>query len=324
MKNRAFWIDNLRAFIIILVVAHHVAMAYRPNGYFNKAAYLFSSWVIVDNQQWIGMERFIYFNDIIFMALMFFISGLFVTTSLKKKGIKTFLHDRFNRLFVTFMVGASVLMLIAHYPSYVVAHGEFNIKNYIVDFFTVEYWSSGSAWFIWVLFIFNLIFAIIYNYIKRWWDKLSNILLFFKDKPLLLFIAWFALTWILYVPMRIKLGGYTWTGYGPFDFQKSTMLMYFGYFLLGTIFGNISQEKGQFSDTFSFMKKWQVWTVLCLFLYVLLLLLDNQSIGNPLKQFVESYNLSSTTSHAIYCTFYVATCTLGCLAYLTIFRCLIN
>jgi peptidoglycan/LPS O-acetylase OafA/YrhL len=125
-------------------------------------------------------------------------------------------------------------------------------------------------------------------------------------------------------------GGYTWAGYGPshglgpFHFQESTLLMYFGYFLLGTIFGNISLEKGLFSDTFSFMKKWQVWTGLCLFMYVLLLLIDNPSVGNPLNQFVQANNLSGTTAHAIYCTFYVATCTLGCLAYLTIFRGLVN
>ena len=324
MKNRAYWIDNLRAFVIILVVAHHAALAYRTNAFFNKAAYIFSSWAIVDDQRWIGMERFIYFNDIIFMALMFFISGLFVTTSLKRKGTKAFLHDRFNRLFVTFMVGASVLMLIAHYPSYTVAHGDFNIKNYIVDFFTVEYWPSGSAWFIWVLFLFNLIFALLYNFLKELWDKLSNILLFFKDKPLLLFITLFTLTWILYVPMRLNLGAYVWTGYGPFDFQKSTLLMYFGYFLLGTIFGNISLEKGLFSDTFSFMKRWQVWTGLCLFMFVLLLLIDNPSLGNPLNQLVQMNILSGTTAHAIYCTFYVATCALGCLAYLTIFKGLVN
>lgn len=177
MRNRTFWIDNLRSFVIILVVAHHVALAYRTNAYFNKAAYIFSSWVVVDDHRWIGMERFIYFNDIIFMALMFFISGLFVTTSLMKKGTGTFLKDRFNRLFGTFLAGASIIMLISHYPSYVLAHEDFNIKNYIVDFFTVEYWPSGSAWFIWVLFIFNLVFALLFKFIKNGWDKVSNALL---------------------------------------------------------------------------------------------------------------------------------------------------
>jgi hypothetical protein len=266
------------------------------------------------------MERFIYFNGIIFMALMFFISGLFITSSLRKKGIGTFLKDRFNKLFVTFMVGVCVIMLIAHYPSYVLAHEDFNMKNYFVDFMTTEYWPSGSAWFIWVLFIFNLAFALLYNSIKGIWEKFSNGLLYFKNKPFLLFITLSAIIWILYVPLRLKFGGYTWTGIGPFHFQKCTLLMYFGYFLLGTLFGNLAPEKGLFSDTFSFMRKWQVWTGACLIMFVILLLIDNPVLGNPLKQFVDANHLSDNTALAIYCIFYVATNVMGCLAYLSLFK----
>ncbi|HEV3499419.1 MAG TPA: hypothetical protein VGZ92_03795 [Bradyrhizobium sp.] len=50
------------------------------------------------------------FNDSFFMAAMFFLSGLFVWPSLKRKGIGWFLRDRFWRLGLPFIVCAVILM----------------------------------------------------------------------------------------------------------------------------------------------------------------------------------------------------------------------
>jgi len=320
MKNRSFWIDNLRSFVILLVVGHHAALAYPTFARFDKAAYIFSSHPMVDPQRWIGMDRFIYFNDIFLMALMFFISGLFVMNSLRKKGPRTFLRDRFNRLFIPFAVGVTILMPIAHYPSFLVAHEDYSIKNYLIDYFTTEYWPVGPPWFIWVLFLFNMVFVWIYRSIKSGLDRLGQTFIFFEDKPFLLFLAWFAFTWILYVPMRLIFGPYQWTGIGPFDFQISTFFMYFGYFLAGIVFGSIPSDKGLFPDTFNLMRKWPLWIILCLFLYALLVSIDNPSLGNPLQKLVESNTIGDATAQIIYCSLYVATCITGCIAYLTFFR----
>lgn len=53
---------------------------------------------MVDSQRWTGFALLASFNDIFFMALMFFLSGLFVWKSLQRKGSAYFLRDRALRL----------------------------------------------------------------------------------------------------------------------------------------------------------------------------------------------------------------------------------
>ncbi|MCB0073208.1 MAG: ABC transporter permease, partial [Caldilineaceae bacterium] len=53
-----------------------------------------------------------------FMALMFFISGLFVWRSLARKGVGPFLRDRLIRLGIPFVVGVLVLVPLAWWLIY--------------------------------------------------------------------------------------------------------------------------------------------------------------------------------------------------------------
>ena len=320
MKSRSLWVDNLRTFIIVMVVAHHAALAYTTYAKFNPAAYIFSiPHPMVDVQRWAGMDYFVYFNDIFFMALMFFISGLFITDSLQKKGSRIFVRERFNRLFVPFLFGVTVLMLIAHYPCYLLAHGDRNILNYMADFFTTEYWPVGPPWFLWVLFLFNIIIARNYDRIKPLLDKLSLILQKYKNKTFRIFILWFLVTWVLYVPMRWVFGPSAWFGIGPFDFQECRPLLYFGYFIAGAAFGNLPAEEGLFSDSFSFLKKWRLWLVACILSFILLLVMDG-----PLKHLISAGRLNEAGYQVIYCSVYVLSCTTSCLAFLSCFKAFAN
>lgn len=161
--NRTLWLDYLRSALTVLVVAHHTSLAYTTFASFNKDAYILSTHPVVDTHRWIGMDIFENFNDVFFMSLMFFISGIFVLPALRKKGVAAFLRDRFYRLFIPFVVAVSVLMLVAYYPAYYLAHHQHHIKAYIIDFFTTEQWLVGPPWFIWVLFAFNLVIALLYR-----------------------------------------------------------------------------------------------------------------------------------------------------------------
>ena len=84
--NRAIWLDYLRAFITVLVVAHHSSLAYTTFASFNKAAYNASTHPIVDTVRSHGLDIFEDFNDVFFMSLMFLISGIFVLPALARKG----------------------------------------------------------------------------------------------------------------------------------------------------------------------------------------------------------------------------------------------
>lgn len=308
-SNRALWIDYLRSSITVLVVAHHSSLAYTTFASFNKQAYILSTHPIVDPQRWIGLDIFENFNDVFFMSLMFFISGMFVLPSLSKKGVSAFIRDRFYRLFLPFAAGVTLLMLLAYYPAYYVAHGRHDIKNYIIDYFTTEAWPVGPPWFIWVLFLYNILLALVYPLLKN--KALGSL----RTGTLVTGLA--LITWILYVPMAMCLGPYTWTGIGPFDFQKSRVLLYFGYFVLGALAGNTTSGEGVFSNRF--IKRWPLWIATCLLMYTLLTV-----IPRPLKQMVDNGQIPSLAGWLIYYTIYVLSCTFSCIAFLTSFKALVH
>ncbi len=114
----------LKAFITLLVVAHHAAIAYVPGlpktgPVFTKPPMLWSVFPIEDaGHTFAPFGVFVSVNDIFFMSLMFFISGLFVWDSLKRKGAAGFVRDRLLRLGLPFAVAASLLAPLAYYPAY--------------------------------------------------------------------------------------------------------------------------------------------------------------------------------------------------------------
>ncbi|SEK33283.1 Acyltransferase family protein [Chitinophaga rupis] len=206
-------------------------------------------------------------------------------------------------------------MLIAYYPAYYVAHGQHDLKAYVVDYFTTEGWPVGPPWFIWELFFFNIVIALLFPFLKNGLYKLSNKLASLKNKAVILFLIWLLLTWILYVPLAFLFGPYSWTGFGPFDFQKSRVLLYGGYFIFGALAGNA----GIFTDDTSFVRKWPLWIILCLLTYAVLTI-----IPPLLRSMVAAHTLPEVAAWLIYFTLYVASCTLSCIAFLTIFKACIH
>jgi hypothetical protein len=84
-------IGYLRAFITLLVLAHHAVLAYHPFAPPVPASLVtqprwWQAFPAVDSQRWSGFALFVGFNDVFFMSLMFFLSGLFLWRSLDRKG----------------------------------------------------------------------------------------------------------------------------------------------------------------------------------------------------------------------------------------------
>jgi len=317
VPSRALWIDYLRSSITVLVVAHHSSLAYTTFASFNKQAYILSTHPIVDKARWIGLDIFENFNDVFFMSLMFFISGMFVLPSLSRKGVANFIRDRCYRLFLPFLAGVTLLMLLAYYPAYYTAHGRHDIKDYIIDYFTTEAWPVGPPWFIWVLFLYNIVFALLYPLLKNKLAYVSHILATGNVRAGTLIATFALITWILYVPMACWLGPYTWTGIGPFDFQKSRILLYFGYFVLGALAGNTTSGEGILSKNLT--KQWPLWMAGCLLVYTLLTI-----VPPSLEQMVSNNKIPSLAAWLIYYTIYVLSCAFSCIAFITTFKALVH
>ena len=93
MNNRIYYVDNLRVFLTVLVILHHVAITYGTGGL----------WYFVDMDQKhtltsVILATFICINQSFFMGLFFFLSGYFTPNSFNRKGPMLFIRDRFIRL----------------------------------------------------------------------------------------------------------------------------------------------------------------------------------------------------------------------------------
>ena len=313
--NETVWINYLRSFITFLVVAHHAALAYTTWASFDEKVYIRSTHAIVDTQRWIGFDALVYFNDIFFMSLMFLISGLFLTKSIGKKGVGTFIKDRYNRLFIPFLLGGTAFMLLAYFPSYYLTQGDTSITRYVVNFFTIQKWPVGPPWFIWVLFLFNFIFGVSFPLAGKWYKRSGELLSLLKDKPGKLFIIWFSFTWLTYAPLSYIVGRGTWTGIGPFDFQLNRILLYFSYFIFGVMIGNSDFNNTIFSAKYKIVQKWWLWDILSLIAFALLTIVTIQ-----LPQLCIQYKVNTIYSEMVYYLFFVSSCTLSCIAFITSFK----
>ena len=110
---RAYFLDHLRAAILILVVVHHISLMYSGAGpfYYIEPA---------TGARGVGLlALFVLFNQAFFMGLLFLIAGYFTPGSFDRKGAGPYLRDRLIRLGVPTLVFALVLSPIAMIGLYV-------------------------------------------------------------------------------------------------------------------------------------------------------------------------------------------------------------
>ena len=219
-------IGYLRAFIVALVVAHHAALAYHPYAPPPPASLLpqprwWGAFPVVDPHKWSGAALLVGFNDLFFMSLMFFLSGLFVWHALAKKGAATFLRDRLRRLGLPFVVAAAVLAPLAYYPTYLQISGHTGIAGFWHQWLSLGNWPVGPAWFIAVLFAFDCIAALLFAIAPKWGPKLGALTSGADRRPMIIFVNLIAVTAIAYIPLAHHFTSLAWWSFGPFAFQIS-------------------------------------------------------------------------------------------------------
>src|SRR5436190_22630039 len=92
-KTRNYTIDRTRTFLTLVVLLHHAVIPYTYFGH-------------TDPKSWIGFDMIVLATDSFFMAMFFFLSGLFVWPGLGHKAPAVFLRDRLLRLGLPFAVAA--------------------------------------------------------------------------------------------------------------------------------------------------------------------------------------------------------------------------
>jgi hypothetical protein len=264
----------LRTFVTLLVLAHHAVLAYHPyapapSAKFSSQPMMWAAFPIVDSQRWHGIDLFVGFNDIFFMSLMFFLSGLFVWPSLARKGTGRFIRDRLFRLGLPFIIAAGLLAPLAYYPAYRVTGSDPSLAAYAKQWLSLGTWPSGPAWFIWVLLAFDCLAAALSKLIPGWAEALGRFGSGAQRRPVIIFSLLVAISAAAYVPMQLIFDPMRWISFGPFSVQLSRILHYAIYFLSGACVGAYWIEQGLLAPNGKLARRWPIWILAALGAYVL-------------------------------------------------------
>src|SRR5206468_11474407 len=132
--------------------------------------------------------------------------------------------------------------------AYLHAHPQGGLKGFFRDFIFVEGWPPGPPWFIWVLFLFNMVVAISREIFIPFVYKMEKQLQALANHPVKVALLIYVMVLLLYVPASWLFGAYSWKSFGPFAFQESRLLLYFGFFIFGSILGCSDFDKGTFAS----------------------------------------------------------------------------
>jgi glucan biosynthesis protein C len=164
--SRMFFVDNLRVFLTILVVLHHLAITYGADG----------SWFYLERPTTelagILLTTVLILNQFYFMGLFFLISGYFVPGAVDRKGSIRFIKDRLVRLGIPLLVYG---LLLSPYVEWVKATQRGYFSGSMGQFY-LDYWKSltfgpGPLWFVEALLVFTFAYLLgraAWGWIKRY------------------------------------------------------------------------------------------------------------------------------------------------------------
>src|SRR6201989_232214 len=90
-KTRNLALDRARTFLTLVVLLHHAVIPYTYFGH-------------TDPKYFFGFDMVVLATDSFFMAMFFFLSGLFAWSGIARKGAATYLQDRLLRLGFPFAI----------------------------------------------------------------------------------------------------------------------------------------------------------------------------------------------------------------------------
>ncbi len=219
-KEKIFYIDNLRVLLITLVVLHHSFITYgAPGGWYYKETTQHAGALI-------PMTIFVSLNQSFFMGFFFFLSALFIESSIDKKGRRRFMTDRLIRLgiplaFYSVVLSPFIIWLVHRFG-----------KDENISFWQFlqgyrDWVNFGVLWFVAALLIFTFIYVLVRPLIKKNKDKLRGIP---SNKTILLFALSLAIiSWLVRIIFPIG-----WI-LEPVGFQLAYFSQYIALFIVGIV-----------------------------------------------------------------------------------------
>jgi glucan biosynthesis protein C len=303
--------DYLKTTLVLMVVAHHSCLAYTTFAHFDPAHYLTGSTApVVDTARWRFFDYAENFNDVFFMSLMFFISGVLVWPSLRRAGALAFIRGRLLRLGAPFAAGVLLVMPLAYYGSWQLTGQDAGFLAYWRQNF-IQAWPPGPLWFIWLLLLFDILAV---GFFIAWPRRIGAVpLTWTKRKPLVAAAAMYGVCATVYLP-ALKAFGWAWGAFfmPPFYFQLSRFGLYLAWFAVGAWLGSDDLERGMLARDGALARGWPWWIRVCFVAYNVLVFLP---MGLEARG-----ALTASQRGAIWAFLWVASCVASCFGFLALFR----
>ncbi|MEU3648125.1 acyltransferase family protein [Lentzea sp. NPDC034063] len=150
--TRISYIDNLRVFLTLLVVAHHCAAPYSSlNVWPNRQEPATASAAL-------PLDLLLVVNQTFFMGFFFLLSGYFAPGTADRRGPRAFAAERVKRLGIPFLAFILLLRPFFFLPTYLGLPSPTR-PSFVVYYLTT--WEVGPAWFLEILLIFSLAYAVV-------------------------------------------------------------------------------------------------------------------------------------------------------------------
>ncbi|MCK1406418.1 acyltransferase [Bradyrhizobium sp. 76] len=270
-KARNLSLDRARTFLTLVVLLHHAVIPYTYFGHTDPAS-------------WAGFDVVVLATDSFFMAMFFFLSGLFTWPGIARKAPSVFLRDRLLRLGLPFAIAAFTVIPLAYYAIALRHDPGLSFTAFWWKTITVGPWPSGPIWFVWVLLAFDLTASLLYRVSAHLVDPGNRVSLRGFDQPAVFWLLLVVVTTIAYVPALLYFGGSKWFELGPFSVQASRILLYFAYFFIGVSVGAANFERGILSAGGQLPKQRWLWVIATLIPYCLMwgmIYIKREVLGNP-------------------------------------------
>lgn len=164
-KKRAYYLDNIKLILTLLVIAHHSCQAYTIGG----------DWPVKDVIRSEYISSFLCVNMTFFMGAFFFIAGYFIPKSLESNSTRSYIKKRAKRLLLPVV---SLLLFIVPIYMYFCYHHTVNSTIHFIDFYIHVYIQQGMisydhGWFLVSLFLYSLIYLAIQKPLNHVKGKLT-------------------------------------------------------------------------------------------------------------------------------------------------------
>jgi glucan biosynthesis protein C len=158
---RLFFVDRLRAVLVILVVLHHVAVIYGAG-----APFYYVEPPFTDPLAFLVLLVFILFNQSWFMGALFLLAGYFTPGSFDRKGPGSFLKARLRRLGIPLFIFIFVLSPISSIGYFLMPASLTGITESPTWQMYPAFLGLGPLWFVAMLLIFTSGYAV--------WQRLTK------------------------------------------------------------------------------------------------------------------------------------------------------